>query len=66
MKLRTAYLCVNCQEIQDCAPRGCCETCGSETVFPLARALVAEPAKFVSPKKEFAIGHGRRPIAERL
>ena len=66
MKLRTAYLCIACEEIQDRAPRGRCESCGSETVYPLARALVAKPAGDFSPRNQFAIRHGRRPTPERL
>ena len=39
MKLRHAYLCISCEEINDCAPHGVCQACGSEAVYPLSKAL---------------------------
>lgn len=35
MKLDTAYCCYNCREIQNRAPIGKCENCGSENIHPL-------------------------------
>mgnify|MGYP001596939688 CR=1 FL=1 len=35
MKLDTAYACYSCRNIQDRAPSGRCENCGSENVQPL-------------------------------
>ncbi|HTM08659.1 MAG TPA: hypothetical protein VL754_09745 [Verrucomicrobiae bacterium] len=39
MKIDTAYLCTECQEIQTCAPKGACFVCGSEEIFPLSWLL---------------------------
>jgi len=39
MKIDTAYLCTECQEIQTCAPKGTCFVCGSEEIFPLSWLL---------------------------
>jgi hypothetical protein len=35
VNLRTAYLCLDCKEIQDGLKTGKCEHCGSEQVFAL-------------------------------
>ena len=72
MKLKFAFLCVDCTEVNNLAPRGRCNRCGSEAVFPLSRALSANPAAFLPKSMERGtsniepLNHGRRPLAERI
>jgi len=49
VKIDTAYLCTECQEIQTRAPKGACFVCGSEEIFPLSWLLRkrSERAKWV-------------------
>ncbi|HEX9443274.1 MAG TPA: hypothetical protein VGA73_04100 [Candidatus Binatia bacterium] len=35
MKLATAYICYECEEVQDTAPYGKCGVCSSADVYPL-------------------------------
>lgn len=39
MKLSTAYLCLSCDEIQEGAATGQCESCGSENIQSVAWLL---------------------------
>lgn len=39
MKLGRAYYCADCDEVNDGAPRGVCQRCGSHQVYPVARFL---------------------------
>lgn len=39
MKIDHAYLCSECQEIQQGAPKGACFVCGSQEIFPLSWLL---------------------------
>jgi len=77
MKLKFAFLCIDCTEVNDLAPRGKCNRCGSEAVFPLSRALAADPKAFLPRRLErseaverlerFApLNNGRRPVVERI
>jgi hypothetical protein len=49
VKIDTAYLCSECQEIQTGAPKGACFSCGSQGIFPLSWLLRkrSERAKWV-------------------
>jgi hypothetical protein len=39
--LRTAYLCLTCQLINQGARQGKCHSCGSETIYPVSTLLAA-------------------------
>lgn len=65
MKLKFAFLCIDCTEVNDLAPRGRCNRCGSQSVISLSRALSADPAAFL-PKQVEPLNRGRRPLAERI
>lgn len=41
MNIKYAYLCVECEEVNDRAPSGVCQVCGSVAVYPLSRAVSA-------------------------
>lgn len=41
ISLRTAYLCLNCQLINQGAKQGKCQSCGSENVYPVSTLLTA-------------------------
>jgi hypothetical protein len=57
MKLKYAYLCVECEEVNDLAPRGVCVLCGSKAVFPLARALAVNPAAHLPKRRPSGVDH---------
>ena len=76
MKLQYAFLCVDCTEVNDLAPRGACNRCGSQSVISLSRALSEDPKAFFPKHLEprsverlerlEPLNRGRRPMAERL
>lgn len=45
MNLKTAYLCQDCYHIQDRAPRGVCQVCGSQNIQSVARLLTSPEEK---------------------
>jgi len=37
MKRAKSYVCANCDELFERAPRGVCPVCGSQAIYPLGR-----------------------------
>jgi len=57
MKIFTAYICYSCEEVLDGAPRGRCQVCSSDAVYPLAWLARPEEErskwfKLINGKKE--------------
>ena len=61
MKLKFAFLCVDCTEVNDLAPRGECNRCGSQSVISLSRALSADPAAFLPKARMKRTHQGQSP-----